>query len=242
MSTNQAQDGTYDPPTDAGGELVIIGAGETAQVAYQYFTFDSPYEVVAFSIESSYIDQDELSGVPVVPVEELPSTHPPSSHSAFVAISFTNLNRLRTELYGAVKQMGYSLASYVSSNAFVWHNVSIGENCFIFEDNVIQHECEIGDNVVLWSGNHIGHQTSIADNCFITSHVVISGLCDIGENSFLGVNTSVADDTTVGHDCVVGAGTVVHSDLDGGQVYVGNPARSLDKSSYESMGIEAPDG
>ena len=33
----------------------------------------------------------------------------------------------------------------------------------------------IGDDCVLWSGNHIGHHATIGDHCFITSHVVVSG-------------------------------------------------------------------
>ena len=58
----------------------------------------------------------------------------------------------------------------------VWARHEIGENCFIFEDNTIQPFVKIGDDVVLWSGNHIGHHAEIGDHCFISSHVVISGL------------------------------------------------------------------
>ena len=56
---------------------------------------------------------------------------------------------------------------------------------------------KIGNNVVLWSGNHIGHNTVIRDNCFIASHVVISGFCEIGENCFLGVNSTVINNITI---------------------------------------------
>ena len=77
-------------------------------------------------------------------------------------------------------------ASYVSPRAFVWRNVKLGEHCFIFENNVLQPFVNIGDNVVLWSGNHIGHHSKIGDHCFVSSHVVVSGFCDIGANCFLG--------------------------------------------------------
>ena len=106
----------------------------------------------------------------------------------FVAVSYTHLNRVRTKLYEQAKNKGYSLASYVSSKAFVWRNVEIGENCFIMENNVLQSNVKIGNNVTLWSGNHVGHRTVIRNNCFLSSHVTISGFCDIGENCFLGVN------------------------------------------------------
>lgn len=221
-----------------GEKLVMIGNGETAEIAYEYFKHDSPHTIVAFSVEEEYIESKSFRDLPVIPLEEIKSTYPPEDYSAFVAISSTKLNRLRTRLYNQIKELGYSLVSYVSSNAFVWHNVDIGENVFIFENNVIQYQSEVGDNVVIWSGNHIGHQSYIKDNCFITSHVVISGFCEIGEYSFLGVNATLGDNISVGEDCVIGAGAVVHEDLDGEKVYVGNPAEPLDKSSYETMNVD----
>ena len=39
-----------DKPLKNGEKLVIIGAGELAEIAYEYFTYDSPYEVVAFRL------------------------------------------------------------------------------------------------------------------------------------------------------------------------------------------------
>lgn len=33
------------------GKLVLIGDSAFAEVAYEYFTHDSPYEVVAFAVE-----------------------------------------------------------------------------------------------------------------------------------------------------------------------------------------------
>ena len=55
----------------------------------------------------------------------------------------------------------------------------------------------IADNVVLWSGNHIGHHSTIGANCFISSHVVVSGFCRIGEACFMGVNSTVSNNTNI---------------------------------------------
>ena len=218
--------------------IVIVGAGEQAEIAYEYFTRDSPQEVAGFAVEGAYLDKSELNGLPVVALEEVESHFPPERNPAFVAISSTKLNRIRTRLYEEVKGRGYSFATYVSSKAFVWHNVEIGENSMIFENNVLQHKVKVGANAVLWSGNHVGHQTVIEDHCFVSSHVVISGFCRVGRSSFMGVNSCVGDYLTIGEDCVVGAGAVVVKNLEAGQVYVGNPAKPLGKTSYESFGVD----
>lgn len=204
--------------------MIIIGDSAFAEVAYEYFTHDSPYEVVAFSVEKAFIAKKELFGLPVIPFEELEQTHSPSSCSAFVAIVYTQLNRLRTRLFTEVKNKGYGIASYISTKAFIWRNVAIGENSFVFEDNTLQPFVKIGNNVILWSGNHIGHHSVIRDNCFISSHVVVSGFCEVGENCYLGVNSTVANNVKIARDCFVDAGTVILKDTVEGRVYRGNPA------------------
>ena len=217
--------------------LIIVGDGETAEMAYEYFTHDSPYEVVAFAVEAQYAKKKELAGLPVVHFEDIQRDYPASKHDAFVAISYTQLNRVRARIYAATKAKGYKLASYVSSKAFVWHNVQIGENCFIFENNVVQYAVKIGNNVVLWSGNHIGHQTVIRDNVFISSHVVVSGHCEVGENCFLGVNSCIANNIVIARDCVIGMGAVIHKNTEPRKVYVGNPGKPIAKDSFTAFNV-----
>ncbi|NBL01136.1 MAG: sugar O-acyltransferase, partial [Erysipelotrichia bacterium] len=38
-------------------KLIIVGSGETGLIAYEYFQFDSSYEVVAFSVNEQYITE-----------------------------------------------------------------------------------------------------------------------------------------------------------------------------------------
>ncbi len=181
-------------------KLVIIGTSAFAEVAYEYFTHDSPYEVVGFAVERDFLKSDTLFGLPVFAFEDLREKHPPGTVSFYAAMVYTQLNRLRTRLYKQAKEWGYSPASYVSSAAFVWKNVKLGEHCFIMEDNTVQPFVTIGDNVVLWSGNHIGHHSKVLDNVFISSHVVISGFCTIGDNCFLGVNSTIANNLEIASD------------------------------------------
>lgn len=201
--------------------LLIVGDGEFAEIAYEYFTYDSTYEVVGFAVERAHLKRESLYNLPVVALEEAEKRFPPSHHSAFVAVTYTQLNRVRTRLFAVVKAMGYLPATYVSSRAFVWRNATIGENCFIFENNVIQHHVVIGDNVVMWSGNHVGHRSVVKDNCFLSSHVVVSGYCEVGENSFIGVNSTLADHVKIARDCFIGAGSVIARDTEAGKVYKG---------------------
>ncbi|WP_115540129.1 acetyltransferase [Xanthomonas campestris] len=214
--------------------LVIIGAGEFAQIACEYFQHDSDYDVVAFSVERDFLLRPTLAELPVLPYEDLELHYPPEAVEVFVAIPATQLNRLRTRFYADMLQRGYRCASYVSSRAFVWRNAQIGANCFIFEGNVIQPFTRIGDNCILWSGNHIGHRTVVHDHVFLASHVVVSGYCEIGARSFLGVNATLSDKVRIAEDNVIGAGALVTRHTEAQRVYVGAPARAVaGKSSFD---------
>lgn len=221
-------------------KIVIVGAGEFAEIACEYFTYDSPYEVVAFSVERPYLKQESLFERPVVPFEQLEERFDPRSHKVFVAVTFTQLNRVRARLYRQAKEKGFTPVSYVSSRAFVWRNVQIGENCFIFENNVLQYHVKVGNDVVMWSGNHVGHRSTIGDHCFLSSHVVISGYCDVGESCFFGVNSCVADNKRVAGDCIIGAGAIIMSNTRPGKVYKGNSAKPVEVDSYRVFGVEEP--
>ena len=105
------------------------------------------------------------------------------------------------------------LATYLSSRATTFPGFEPADNCFILEDNTIQPFVTIGENVTLWSGNHIGHHTRIGANCFIASHVVISGGVQVGDNVFIGVNATLRDQVKVGARSVIGAGSLVLEDV-----------------------------
>lgn len=213
-------------------KLIIVGDSAFAEIAYEYFTADTEYEVVAFSVESTHLKKNKLLDLPIIALENITDHYSPADHSLFVAITYTQLNRLRTRLANYAKVQGYSLASYVSPRSFIWRNVNIGEHCFIFEDNTIQPFAKIGNNVVLWSGNHIGHHSIIDDNCFVSSHVVVSGYCNVGSNSFLGVNSTVANNINVGIDNWIGPGITLSRDSKPGTLYGAADAEASAVSTY----------
>lgn len=193
-------------------KIVIFGIGEIAELADFYFTHDSAFEVVGFTVDAAYLKDPKFRGRPVVPFENVTQSFPPEDYGLFVAISYSGLNELRTARVAAARAAGYRLVSYVSSRATIFPGLEIEDNCFILEDNTIQPFARIGANVTLWSGNHIGHHSVIEDNVFVASHVVVSGGVKIGKGSFVGVNATFRDHVTIGEKCVIGAGALVLED------------------------------
>jgi sugar O-acyltransferase (sialic acid O-acetyltransferase NeuD family) len=143
------------------------------------------------------------------------------------------MNRQRESVYRQCKEKGYAMLSYVSSKATVFPEAVIGENCFILEDNTLQPFTPIGNNVVMWSGNHIGHHGVIRDHVFFTSHVVLSGHCVVDPYCFFGVNATVRDYTHIAEGSLIGMGACVTKNTEPWGVYSGIPAKKGEKLSHE---------
>jgi len=218
-------------------KLIIFGNGEIAQLAHYYFTTDSNYEIVAFTVDSDFINEDVFCGLPVIAFENVAEIFPPNSFDFFIALSYTKLNQLRMNKYIEAKKLGYKLATYISSKASVFNCGNIGENCLILEDNTVQPFVMIGNNVSLWSGNHIGHHSVIHDHTFIASHVVISGGVEVGEQCFIGVNATLRDHIKVGDRCVIGAGALLLTDAEPEGVYLGSATERAKVPSTRLRGI-----
>ena len=212
--------------------VVIFGVLDTAELAWYYLTHDSAHTVVAFCINQEYLQEREFHGLPVVAFEDVENIYSPADFKFFAPMTGRKMNKNREKIYFEAKAKGYELISYVSSKATLFNN-PIGDNCFILEDNTIQPFTKIGNNVVLWSGNHIGHHGHIKDHVFFTSQVVLSGHCVVESYSFFGVNATVRDYLHIAEGTLVGMAAAVTRNTEAWGVYVGNPAVKKGTPSHE---------
>jgi sugar O-acyltransferase (sialic acid O-acetyltransferase NeuD family) len=216
-------------------KLVIFGIGQIAELAHHYFTHDSDHEVVGFTVDGAYVNEDRIAGLPVCPFEDVAAAFAPNEHSMFVALGYTQLNQLRTDKVAAARSKRYTLARYISSRAAVAQPERIGEHCFILEDSTVQPFVTVGDNVFVWSWAHIGHHGRVGDNCFL-SPCCIAGNVTIGANSFVGVGATVRDKLILCERCVIGAGALILSDCAADGVYKGHAS---ERASVQSSRLRA---
>lgn len=215
-------------------KVVIFGAGKYAEQAYFYLTTDSAYEIVAFAVDGAYLHEKEKSGLPVVPFEEVQSKYPPGDHKMFVAVGYQDLNRFRARKYEEAKAKGYQLISYVSSRASNFGRIEVGDNCFVLEFAVIQPCSKVGNDVFIWSGNHIGHHASVGDHCYIAGNAVVSGSTSIEPYCFIGVSATLGHEIRIGRESFIGAGSLITKNVEPKSVYItpDTPKYRLDSSSF----------
>lgn len=207
--------------------LVVFGAGIIAELAVHYFATDSDRQVVALTVDREYRDSATRWGLPIVPFDQVLHDYPPGEVDFFIALSYSKRNAVRRDRFLTVAAAGYEFASYISSRATVLNGDRIGRNCFILENNTIQPFVTIGDNTMLWSGNHIGHHSTLGSHIYVASHVVVSGRVRVADEVFIGVNATIRDGVEIGRSAIIGAGSLIMESVPERSVVVGQSSSPL---------------
>jgi sugar O-acyltransferase (sialic acid O-acetyltransferase NeuD family) len=214
-------------------KVVVFGTGGFAQLVYLYLKQSKPsfLEVVAFSANEWVIKDKAIYGLPVIPFESIEKVYPSKEYRMFIAVGYSELNRKRARFFEEAKDKGYSLISYVHPSTILNDEFEMGENCFIFENNVIQPYVKLEDDVIIWTGNVISHHTTIMKHCFIVSHAAIAGNTVIEPYCFVGMNATIRNGIRIARECVIGAGSVILNSTNEKEVYAAHSTIKLDITS-----------
>jgi len=218
-------------------KVILFGVGQVASRIYWYLTYDSPYEVAAFTVDPEYIKADKLFGLPVVSFEDVESIYPPEEYKMFLSISSRKMNKLRAQKYHQAKEKGYQLINYISSRATTWPGLTIGDNCHIQTNSIIEPFAEIGNDVILGTNTLVSHNAVVKDHCFVAHQSVILGNVVVEPYCFIGANATIRDHVKIATECVIGAGALILEDTQERGVYKGNPAQLLPISSDKLRSI-----
>jgi acetyltransferase-like isoleucine patch superfamily enzyme len=136
------------------------------------------------------------------------------------------------------RRLGFGEATSVYHHAYIYGDVSVGENTWIGPMTVLDGS----------GGLTIGSWCSISAGVHIYSHSTVAwavsgGVAEyerartvIGDRTFVGPLSVVAMGVTVGTRCVVGAHTFVNRDVPDGSVVVGRPGRIIGSTELTDDG------
>jgi sugar O-acyltransferase (sialic acid O-acetyltransferase NeuD family) len=217
--------------------VVLFGTGRGADVAYRFLTRDSDHKVCAFAVDRQYIRQQTFHDLPVVAFEDVEKRFAPGEYEMLVLLGYQRMNRLRAEKCFAAKKKGYSFISYANSHFYRPEKLSIGENCFILDNQSISLDVKIGNNVVMWSSNHVGDLSTIGDHAWLSSHATIAAEVVVKPYCFIGVGATVGNKVTLGEGTFVGASALVVSDTAEKSVCVAGKSEKVDVDSGTLMRV-----
>lgn len=216
--------------------LLIFGAGPFAELMHHHFSIGSSARVAAFTVDREYVTTDSLRGLPVLPFDAALAAHPPEACDLFLAVGYKDL-RVRARLFEKARSAGYRMTSFLDPRAHVYEPESLGENCVVLGNAVVEPFCTLGDNNILWSGSTVCHGTRMGSHNFLAAGVVVGGECRIGDRCFFGFSSTVREKVSVADETLLGAQSLLLQDTAPFGAYLGVPARRRGEHEAEGLRI-----
>ncbi len=137
------------------------------------------------------------------------------------------LPRLKLALVERLAPLSLPWTTVIHPRATVGPNVTLGEGTYVAAGAIVTVNVRIGRFVTVNMHCQVAHDGVVDD--FVTLHpdVHLSGNVTVGTGCELGTGSIAIPGTRMGDWSVLGAGAVALESLDGGETYVGAPARLL---------------
>ncbi|MGS2716910.1 acetyltransferase [Eionea flava] len=212
-------------------KIVLAGNSVTADILYSYLKYDHRYEVLATVVDDEYLDLNTVDGVKSAGMTKLDNIFPPSEVSIIMAMGYNNLNRDRESMFYRLKELGYSIETYVHPDARVYSEKLLGEGCVVLPNAVIEPHVCLEENSMVWCNVTLAHHSCVEKHCWVASGAVVSGQANIGRNSFIGVNATVVNEILIGKYNVIGASAMISKNTKSNTVHL---SRSAEQFRYSS--------
>lgn len=205
--------------------IVILGAGGHAKVVIELLRDAGEQVAVCVGGADS---PDHCLDVRVVKGDAyLKELRGDGYSRAFVAIGS---NRIREEVAGQVKQLGFSLVNAVSPHASISPSAKLGSGIAIMAGAVVNAEAVIGDLTIINTGATVDHDCIIGQAVHLAPQCALAGSVVIEDGAFLGIGCKVIPGMRIGVNAVAGAGSVVIEDIPAATTVVGVPAKIIAQS------------
>lgn len=121
------------------------------------------------------------------------------------------------------------VVNLIHPTAYVSASAVLGCNIFVGAQSIVGMNAVIEDGVVQNALSSIEHDNKIGAFSFFGTGSIFCGRVETGVEVFIGGGATVKPGTKIGARTTLGTGAVLIKDADSDSVYVGNPARKLER-------------
>ena len=212
-------------------QYVIYGDTGFAEEMYHIITLDGRDKVIAFTNDRAFLEKNTIFGLPVIPIDELTQALN-EPYELLFAYGYTQMNYLREKVYRECKTLGMRIGKYISTNAICYAD-NVEEGSMIWPNVYVGPGVKIGHCNIIKASTTIAHDNMIGDFNYFAPGVVLGGRASVANHCFIGLNSTVKNGIMLADYTLLGSGSNMLKNSEKGEVYVGNPAKRLDKNSME---------
>jgi len=199
-------------------KLYIFGTKNFGELSHYYFSTDSNYEVVGFTLDAAYMGESSFLGLPVIPYEELRKSASREDTDIFVAIGIADINELRAKKFLEVQNDGFRLASFLSTKSHVPDDFVLHPNTMVMDHVATHPHIRVGCNSIIWSNTRMAWRSAVGDHAWVTS-AVLGETSFVGDYSFIGISATIGPFVQVGKRNLIGAGAMILEDTADNAIY-----------------------
>ena len=215
-------------------KIIIFGVSDLGRLLLWYLKKDTLREVVAFTANKDYIDQDSYCGLPVIPFENITEIYSPDDYEILIAIGNRKMNDIRKKVFYDCKEKGDTIASYIHSTVSL-NSCDLGEGNILLENCLIYPFSKIGKGNLLWDHVLISHDCVVGDFNTFSSYADLCGYVTIGNNGYYGKHCIINDYAKMADYTLVGAAAYAKGTSKEYDVIV--PARSVTLENKKSTDL-----
>jgi sugar O-acyltransferase (sialic acid O-acetyltransferase NeuD family) len=191
--------------------ILLAGAGGHARACIDVIEQEGRFAVMGLTGLAEEVGTSML-GYPVLGTDaDLPALLRDYRH-ALVTVGHIKTPKIRMELFGLLERGGFTMPTIVSPYAYVSPHAQLGAGTIVMHGAVVNAAASVGRNCILNSQSLVEHDVVIADHCHVSTAAVINSGVRIGMGTFIGSNASVRQCLSIGEHCLIGMGQRVLAD------------------------------
>lgn len=212
--------------------IYIFGHSAFSEVIASYLKDDPKVMFGGFIVDDAYYDET-INNSTVQSWSKFISSTSPEQGEIIVAVGYSNMNQSRENIFKAIRDKKYVIASYFHPTSIISKDATLGDGCIVLENVVIQPFVECGEGNIFWSNVNVCHHTRIGNFNFFAASSCILGKITIDNNCFIGSNASIKNRVHLASKTLVGACAFVRKDTNVEEIVVPAESITLSKKSGE---------
>lgn len=201
-------------------EVLLFGTNELSERIDYYIEHGEstkPFSVKGFVIDDDYYTGEDFAGKKVYRYSEAKENFL-KTVPIIVCIGYKNMNENRKKIFYKLKEDGWIIESYVSSETKNFA-ASMGVGNIFLCNSRAEVNCRIGDGNI-FDGAVLSHHSVMGNFNFLCGDSMTGGKIQIGDCCFIGMNSCIQDGIKLHDKTLVGAGCYLrHSTKKPGQCY-----------------------
>ncbi|OOB79910.1 MAG: serine acetyltransferase [Epulopiscium sp. Nuni2H_MBin003] len=207
-------------------DIILLGAGGHALVVKDIIQSRNEYNIVGVVDKRFKKGEKVWDGIHCLGSdEELENLYKKGLKNIALCIGgLSNLTK-RADIYISLKTIGYNLPILLHENTCVSKSATIGEGTCVMPFSVINANAHIGKINIINTLSVVEHDCNISDNVHISPRACVLGGVTVGKNTHIGAGAVVNQTLEVGENVVVGSGAVVTKNILANKKVMGVPAQ-----------------